>query len=159
MSGISRRVFGVMAATVLGCLVSGSFVRGDAPTTAPTGIITGIVTSNGAPVSGVTVRLMEPTTGGKHSKTPAATTNDTPANGPTDPAPTKKPRAKALQETTTSTDGSYTFSNVAAGEYTVSATLKGTGAAKEKTTVTAGATDTCNLTLVAKTPKTPKPSN
>jgi hypothetical protein len=162
MSGISRRLFGVMAVAALGCLVCGSFVRGeDAPTTAPaaaTGTIKGVVSSGGSPVAGATVRLLAPPK--RHLK-PAASTNDTPATGtpadPNAPAPADAPpehhRPKALQTTTTGADGSYTFTNVAAGDYVVWASLKGTGRGREKATVTADATTTVNITLEAVAPK------
>jgi hypothetical protein len=78
----------------------------------------------------------------KAATTPPANNNDTP------PATGDKPqRPKALQETTTGSDGTYTFSNVTPGEYGVTASLKGTGNGRGKATVTAGATDTINITL------------
>jgi len=138
-----------MAAAALGCLIGGTFVRGDdTPAPAPaTGTISGVVSvsMNGTltPVAGATVRLMAP----KKAATaaPPANNNDTPA-----PGDAPKKRAKPLQETTTGTDGTYSFSNVAPGDYGVTASLKGTGNGKAKATVTAGATDTVNITLEAR---------
>ena len=139
----------------LGCLVSGALVRGD-DTPAPaatTGTISGHVTANGSPVAGATVRLMAPPKHHKEGGTPPGNTgtppanNDAPAGGQPGSGDQGQPgqggqkhqRPKALQETTTGADGSYTFSNVAPGDYMVGAGLKGTGRGHAKATVTAGA--------------------
>jgi len=161
MSGISRRLFGVMACAALGCLVSGALVRGDTPSTS-TGTIMGTVTANGQPVEGAHVMLMPPhhrpegtppTTQPTPQDAPAGGTGGDQAGqggagqGGAGPGGAHHHRPKPIAETTTAADGTYSFTNVAPGEYGVAAMLKGTGMGHAPATVAAGATVTVNLVL------------
>lgn len=144
MFGISRRMFGVMACAALGCLVSSTLVRGeDAPS--GTGTITGTVTASGAPAAGVKVVLLPPKSADASApRAPAAP--DAPAGGAGDQAPKHK-RPKPIADTVTAADGTYTFSNVAAGTYSVMASLKGTGTGHGDAVVAAGASVKVDITL------------
>jgi hypothetical protein len=157
MSGISRRFFGIMACAALGCLVSGALVRGDTSSSA-TGTITGVVSAGGSGVGGVKVMLLAPRhrpDGNPPTTQPAP--QDAPAGGQGGPGDQggqggaggqgHHARPKPIAETTTASDGTYSFTNVTPGEYAVVAMLKGTGMGHGKATVTAGVTVTVNLTL------------
>lgn len=160
MSPVTRRFFGMIAIAATGCFISAALVRGQATPPAPTGTatITGTVTSNGAPVSGATVSLMAPrkARGGGGPANPP-TTQPTPQQA--DPGQGGQggagggggrrggARAKPLQTTTTGADGKYTFSNVAAGTYSVTARLTGTGNGRAQAVVADGATVTVDITL------------
>ena len=61
-------------------------------------------------------------------------------------------------ETQTDSEGRYTFSNLAPGDYEISSSVEGAGSAAAKVTLTAGAQQTQALTL-APQPAAPKPSS
>ncbi len=144
MFGISRRVFGVMAVAAFGCLISGSLVRGD-DTPTGTGTITGTVTTKSStgdttPVAGAKVMLMAPRGEGA-----GPTTKPVPQEAPAEGE--KHHHAKPIAETTTGSDGTYSFTNIAAGTYNVVAVLKGTGMGHAEATVAAGGSVKVDITL------------
>ncbi len=168
MLGISRRFFGIMACAALGCLISGTIVRGDDSTS--TGTISGTVTANGQPVAGAKVMLMLPRhhkgEGAPPTSQPAA--QDAPAAGGGGGAGAEgHHRPKPLAEATTGSDGTYSFPNVKAGDYAVVAMLKGTGMGHGKATMaTAGGTVTVDIVLTPRQKgekggqgQTPPPAN
>lgn len=59
---------------------------------------------------------------------------------------------------TTGPDGSYTIADVAAGDYTLTATATGFESSSQSVTVTAGAATTANFDLVPSVPGTPTPT-
>ena len=163
MFGISQRMFGVVACAALGCLLSGTLVRGDAPAT--TGTITG--TGNyhffngnfhpGGRSKGFSVPSPWP---GRHpSDGPLPLRRMPPAGGqPGDQGGAgagKHHHPKPIAETTTDSDGKYSFTNVAAGSYNVVAMLKGTGAGHGEATVTAGGSVAVDITLTKHQKKAP----
>jgi hypothetical protein len=121
----------------------------DAPAAdATTGKVAVTVTDkDGKPVEGATVRVTAP-------KAAAGKTSDKSApQAAGDKAAGGKNAAPAVAEGKTDKDGKATLENIPAGDYNLSANLKGQGNARQKITVKAGDTLTVSLQLAAKAGK------
>jgi hypothetical protein len=120
----------------------------DAPA-ATTGTVSVTVNDkDGKPVEGATVRLTVPKNAAPKT---ADKSNPTLADGTQAPAAGGK--GAPVAEGKTDKDGKATLENVAAGDYNLSANLKGVGNARQKVTVKAGDTLTVSLQLAPKAAK------
>ena len=107
-----------------------------------TGTVSVTVTDkDGKPVEGATVRITAHKPGGKNAGATANLAD----------APTTRPAPVA--EGKTDAEGKAKLENVAAGDYNLSANLKGAGQARQKITVKAGDTLEVELKLAPRAPK------
>jgi protocatechuate 3,4-dioxygenase beta subunit len=113
------------------------------------GTVTG---TNGQPAASIEVKLMKAEKHARHAK-PAA------ANGAAAGAAHAHHAAAALQTTTTKPDGSFSFANVAPGDYVVTAGAKGEGHGRAKVTVTGDQTETVSIKLAVRQGGHQKPAS
>jgi hypothetical protein len=112
----------------------------DAPATATGTVSVTVNDKDGKPVEGATVRITQP-------KTAAAKSSDNSAPKLADDSKGTGGKAAPVAEGKTDKDGKAKLENIAAGDYNLSANLKGTGNARQKITVKAGDTLEVSLTL------------
>lgn len=130
---------------VLGLAVVMAMAFASAARAADTGTVEGkVIGKDGAGVSGAKVRLMKASDvqGGKKKEAPAAA-------APAGEKPTP------VAETESGADGAYTLKDVPAGDYVVTAMVKGQGNGRAKVSVKAGETAKADLTLKAGGKKKP----
>ena len=101
-----------------------------------------VVKTDGTPAAGVEVRLMARPDG----KAKAAKNEANPA-APADKGAARRPARELTAHGTTNAQGEFTLSDVPAGNYTLTARLKGTGNARRNVTVHGTSASDVNLTL------------
>jgi hypothetical protein len=128
-----RSYLAVSAACV--ALLAAGGIAEDKPVMA-TGTVSGVVKdADGSPVAGATVRLTAP-----KAEKKAKPTVEEPKDG-------KEGKKKAGLRASTDDKGMFKIENVPAGEYNVTAKLKGKGAGIANVTVAAGQDATAEITL------------
>jgi hypothetical protein len=151
MKKLSQLATIVVALALISFVSSGAFA--DAPA-AQTGTISGtVMTPDGKPASGVTVKLLAKNSAGKGN----SDKTDKPDNAQKPDktaklAGGKKAAQTALKETTTNDKGEFTFSDVPAGSYIVSASQRRVGSAKGNVELK-GSSAKVDLTLKARASK------
>ena len=135
-----------LAAALMLALSSSASAEGQA---SATGTITGkVVDAAGTAVEGAIVRVTAAK--GKGEKAEGTSQLDDGAK----PEKPEKAKKKDALKGRTDAQGAFTLEDVPAGEYTVIATVKGTGTGRQKVTVVAGQTATVEIAL--KAPKAKK---
>jgi hypothetical protein len=137
-----------LVALVLALTLSQTLRAADAPA-ASTGTVSVTVNGpDGKPVEGATVRVTQHMGKSAKSGDSADSKTDTKL---ADSSSTAKPAAVA--EGKTDKDGKVKLEDIAAGDYNLSANLKGTGSARQKITVKAGDNLDVELKLAPKASK------
>jgi hypothetical protein len=134
---------------VLGLAVVMAMAFASAARAADTGAVEGkVLGKDGAGVSGAKVRLMK--------------ASDVPAKGKKKEAPAAAAPAgekpKPVAEAESGSDGAFSLKDVPAGDYVVTAAMKGQGAARADVSVKAGETAKVELTLKERTGGKKKPA-
>jgi hypothetical protein len=134
--------FAMFAAPMMALVLAVAFsVRAEDKPAAATGTVSVTVTDkDGKAVEGATVRITPPRTAAAKNAEPKLA-DDT---GKT------QTKATPVATGTTDKDGKATLENVPVGEYNLSASLKGSGNARQKISVKAGETLTVALKLAQK---------
>ncbi|HEX3356415.1 MAG TPA: carboxypeptidase-like regulatory domain-containing protein [Tepidisphaeraceae bacterium] len=139
VSTFAASVFGLVLV-----LAVAQAVRADDQPPAATGTVSVTVSDkDGKPVQGVTVRVTAHKQSAKGDKGATTQPTDAAAGGKADP----------IASGTTDADGKATLQSVPAGDYNLSANLKGQGTARQKITVKAGEPLSVDLKLAAKASK------